>query len=92
MLIFVAALLSADKPDLSRARFLVLDEADRLFDSSFEEDLAVIIQSLPKRRQTLLFSATMTESLQAIQAAAMTDPFRFDATPTVRKKVVEGMK
>ncbi|GAB5360711.1 hypothetical protein AAMO2058_000650700 [Amorphochlora amoebiformis] len=47
-------------------RFLVLDEADRLFDDSFEKDLADIFGSLPspKDRQTLFFSATLTEKIE----------------------------
>ena len=48
---------------LGRCQFLVLDEADRLLESSFEAELQVILQFLPARRQTLLFSATMTKSL-----------------------------
>ena len=54
-------------PDLAagfaRCQFLVLDEADRLLESSFEAELRGILQFLPARRQTLLFSATMTKSL-----------------------------
>lgn len=48
-----------------RLRYLVLDEADRLLDPQFEEDLASCLASLPsaESRQTLLFSATMTQSL-----------------------------
>eukprot|EP00467_Chlorarachnion_reptans_P012374 CAMPEP_0114509220 /NCGR_PEP_ID=MMETSP0109-20121206/13080_1 /TAXON_ID=29199 /ORGANISM="Chlorarachnion reptans, Strain CCCM449" /LENGTH=429 /DNA_ID=CAMNT_0001688331 /DNA_START=116 /DNA_END=1405 /DNA_ORIENTATION=- len=50
---------------LKHLKFLVLDEADRLFDSSFAEDLGSIFKSLPdpKKRQTLFFSATLTESI-----------------------------
>ena len=54
-------------PDLAagfaHCQFVVLDEADRLLESSFEAELRVILQFLPARRQTLLFSATMTRSL-----------------------------
>lgn len=52
---------------LSRARFLVLDEADRLLEPSFEAELATTLSLLPAQRQTLLFSATMTKSLIALQ-------------------------
>ncbi len=59
--------LVGSHPDLAagfaRCQFLVLDEADRLLESSFEAELRVILQFLPPRRQTLLFSATMTRSL-----------------------------
>ncbi|CAI2179121.1 9905_t:CDS:2 [Funneliformis geosporum] len=52
---------------LGRIRFLVLDEADRLLSDTFVEDLAVIFDSIPKKRQTLLFTATMTENILHLQ-------------------------
>jgi ATP-dependent RNA helicase DDX49/DBP8 len=51
----------------SKARFLVLDEADRLLEAGFEDELRTVLQSLPPKRQTLLFSATMTGNLKALQ-------------------------
>lgn len=75
--------LVGSHPDLAagfaRCQFLVLDEADRLLESSFEAELRVILQFLPPRRQTLLFSATMTRSLVALQQAALRDAFHFSA-------------
>lgn len=53
----------------------VLDEADRLIEDDFGEQLEVIFEVLPKRRQTLLFSATMTKNLEDMQDLAMTKPF-----------------
>lgn len=43
-----------------------MDEADRVLDVGFEEELRVVFQCLPKNRQTLLFSATMTSELQTL--------------------------
>lgn len=57
----------------SRARFLVLDEADRLLDPSFEGELLCIAAALPSERQTLLFSATMTRSLVEMQSSVLKD-------------------
>ena len=54
-----------------RTQVLVLDEADRLLDISFSESLRNILLHVPNRRQTLLFSATMTESLIALQRRKM---------------------
>ena len=75
-------LISADA-DLAaafgRARFLVLDEADRLLEKSFEGELAVIARALPERRQTLLFSATLTRSMALLQASALRDAYLFQA-------------
>ncbi|XP_059061046.1 probable ATP-dependent RNA helicase Dbp45A [Achroia grisella] len=53
-----------DTFSLRKVRFLVLDEADRLFSESFNDDLETIFNALPQRRQNLLFSATMTEDVK----------------------------
>ena len=53
----------------------VLDEADRLIEDDFGEQLETIFEVLPKKRQTLLFSATMTKNLEDMQDLAMTKPF-----------------
>lgn len=50
---------------------LVLDEADRLLDPTFESELRVVAAVLPQERQTLLFSATMTQSLVAMQSSVL---------------------
>jgi ATP-dependent RNA helicase DDX49/DBP8 len=55
--------------DLSRLKFLVLDEADRLLTPTFSPELSQIFSNLPKDRQTCLFTATMTPSVQAIADA-----------------------
>lgn len=52
---------------LKRLRFLVLDEADRLLDDTFADDLATILDHVPAKRQTLLFSATMTPEIESLQ-------------------------
>ncbi|KAL7088333.1 hypothetical protein ACP275_13G121500 [Erythranthe tilingii] len=62
--------LIEQNPDIpavfSNTKFLVLDEADRVLGVNFEAELRVIFQCLPKDRQTLLFSATMTPNLQTL--------------------------
>ena len=52
----------------TRVKVLVLDEADRLLDSSFELALAVIFSCLPPSRRTLLFSATVTHAITQLRA------------------------
>ncbi|GIL57572.1 hypothetical protein Vafri_12776 [Volvox africanus] len=69
---------------LGRTRFLVLDEADRVLDTTFEDDLRGILSCLPEDRQTLLFSATMTRSLIALQKAALQDAHVFQAYEGLR--------
>ena len=60
-------------------QFLVLDEADRVLDVGFEEELRVVFQCLPKNRQTLLFSATMTSELQMLLELSANKPYFYEA-------------
>ncbi len=79
----LADLLKGSRPPrLRNVRFLVLDEADRLFDRSFAPDLHVILTSLPdsSRRQTLLFSATMDKNMAQMQALGGEDLYKWKAT------------
>ncbi|KAJ2505156.1 putative RNA helicase [Coemansia sp. RSA 2052] len=54
---------SSNAIHFQRVKFLVLDEADRLLTDTFAPDLATIMDAIPRRRQTLLFTATMTQSI-----------------------------
>ena len=56
-----------------------MDEADRLLDPSFEEDLEVIFDALPSSRQTLLFSAMLTGNLSRLKELALNKPFIWEA-------------
>lgn len=57
----------SDAVFLKKLQFLVLDEADRLLTDTFADDLKIILDALPKKRQTLLFSATITNSIEQLQ-------------------------
>ncbi len=52
--------------DLSKVRTLILDEADRMLDMGFVDDIMQIVSKLPKQRQTLLFSATFPSKIQKL--------------------------
>ncbi|CAE7179865.1 unnamed protein product [Rhizoctonia solani] len=60
---------NGDEWSLSRLKFLVLDEADRLLTDTFAEDLAKILSKTPKDRQTCLFTATWTPSVENLANA-----------------------
>lgn len=60
--------------DLKSLRMLVLDEADRMLDMGFKEDLAAIVAATPSNRQTLLFSATYPPSIAAMSATVQQNP------------------
>jgi superfamily II DNA/RNA helicase len=55
-------------------QFLVLDEADRMLDMGFQDDINKITASLPAKRQTLLFSATMPDKIRQLARKILTDP------------------
>jgi ATP-dependent RNA helicase DDX54/DBP10 len=67
--------------DLSSVRYVVFDEADRLFEMGFAAQLTEILHSLPPSRQTLLFSATLPKTLVEFARAGLQDPVlvRLDA-------------
>ena len=60
--------------DLSKVQTLVLDEADRMFDMGFINDIRKIIQRLPKQRQNLLFSATFAAEVRELAHAILVNP------------------
>jgi len=63
---------------------LVLDEADRMLDMGFSRDVKKIIAAMPKKgRQSLLFSATMPASIEALAAEILVEPVRVEVTPKV---------
>ncbi|WP_374763483.1 DEAD/DEAH box helicase [Yunchengibacter salinarum] len=71
-------LMGQDKVRLGEVDTLVLDEADRMLDMGFMRDLKKIIPHLPAKRQSLLFSATMPDSIAALSRDLLNNPKRVE--------------
>ncbi len=79
-------LLRNDQADLSHVDTVVFDEADRMLDMGFVNDIEKILRHVPDKRQTLLFSATMPDEVHRLSKKYMTNPQRVevDEGPTAQ--------
>ena len=66
--------LSMGYVDLSKVSFFILDEADRMLDMGFYDDIMQIVKFLPKKRQTIMFSATMPPKIQLLAQNILNHP------------------
>jgi len=75
--------------DLSRIKFLVLDEADRMLDLGFIDDIQKVAEYLPAKRQTLLFSATYSQTIKQLADELLDHPRRIEvARPNIAADAV----
>jgi ATP-dependent RNA helicase DDX49/DBP8 len=83
---------SADPPDLSRTKYLVLDEADRLLSTGFSSELKVLLSRMSPSRKTLIFSATLTDSLEQLEKLASVSTMKYDLTKkqTIPERLVQN--
>ncbi|MDH5263349.1 MAG: DEAD/DEAH box helicase [Betaproteobacteria bacterium] len=70
--------MQSGRIDLARLQMLVLDEADRMLDMGFKEDLEAIVARMPAARQTLLFSATLDANIVRLAGALLKAPKRIE--------------
>jgi superfamily II DNA/RNA helicase len=81
---------------LAALQLLVLDEADRLLDLGFADEVGAVLAGLPKVRQTLMLSATMPDDVAALAGRALHDPLHVDvgsgstaALPDIRQRAIQ---
>ena len=76
-------LMQQNRVRLDRVTHLVLDEADRMLDMGFVRDVRKIVATLPKRRQSMFFSATMPPEVSKLANEMLSSPVRVEVTPQV---------
>ncbi|MCK5068010.1 MAG: DEAD/DEAH box helicase, partial [Bacteroidales bacterium] len=86
-------LVSQGALQLQRVEILVLDEADHMLDLGFIRDIRDLMQHLPRKRQTLFFSATIDEKIKKIAYSLVTDAIRIQISPKdpVAKNIEHGV-
>ena len=83
-------LMNQRRADLSRCEYLIIDEADRMFDMGFIRDVRKIVAKLPEERQTLLFAATMRAEVAKLAGEVLYEPERVEiAAKTVSVERIE---
>ena len=83
--------LSLEHVDLSHVSFFILDEADRMLDMGFSDDIMQIVKYLPKERQTIMFSATMPKKIQELARTILNNPVEIKlAVSKPAEKIVQS--
>jgi ATP-dependent RNA helicase RhlE len=84
-------LMAQGKARLDRVSLLVLDEADRMLDMGFLPAVRRIVNKLPARTQTMLFSATIAPEIATLSRDLLRDPVRVEITPRSTATTAEGI-
>lgn len=79
----VIDLLKRGSLNLSEVQFVVLDEADQMLAVGFEEDVETILQRLPQKRQSMMFSATMPNWIRSLTKKYLKEPLTIDLVSTL---------
>ncbi|KAI9114618.1 hypothetical protein K1719_014316 [Acacia pycnantha] len=84
-------LLNRGALNLREVQFVVLDEADQMLQVGFQEDVEKILETLPPKRQTLMFSATMPSWIRQISRKYLNDPVTIDLVGDSDQKLADGI-
>ena len=86
-------LMNQNKVRLDKVDIFVLDEADRMLDMGFVNDVRKVSKMIPEHRQTVLFSATMPKSVEVLAKGMMDDPVRVEVAPqaTTAERVTQSL-
>lgn len=87
----VIDLLNRGALTLSQVNFVVLDEADQMLNVGFAEDVEKILEHLPKRRQSMMFSATMPSWIVKLTRKYLKDPLTIDLVGDSDQKLADGI-
>ncbi|CAJ2631807.1 unnamed protein product [Trifolium pratense] len=85
-------LINGNTLRLNEVEYLVLDEADQMLAVGFEEDVEVILEKLPPKRQSMLFSATMPTWVKKLARKYLNNPLTIDLVGDEEEKLAEGIK
>ncbi|XP_038716242.1 DEAD-box ATP-dependent RNA helicase 3, chloroplastic-like [Tripterygium wilfordii] len=85
-------LIKSNSLRLGEVEYLVLDEADQMLAVGFEEDVEVILENLPSKRQSMLFSATMPAWVKKLARKYLDHPLQIDLVGDQDEKLAEGIK
>jgi ATP-independent RNA helicase DbpA len=85
----ILELIQKDALPLHAVKVLVLDEADRMLDMGFTEDINSIIEATPAQRQTLMFSATIPQSIREISQRLQRDPLDVTIASESEESLIE---
>ncbi|KAJ6852925.1 DEAD-box ATP-dependent RNA helicase 53-like [Iris pallida] len=84
-------LLKRGALNLSEVQFIVLDEADQMLAVGFDEDVEIILEKLPPKRQSMMFSATMPSWIRKLTQKYLKDPAVIDLVGENDQKLAEGI-
>ncbi|KAG0473435.1 hypothetical protein HPP92_015292 [Vanilla planifolia] len=85
-------LINGESLQLGEVQYLILDEADQMLAVGFEEDVEVILEKLPPKRQSMLFSATMPGWVKNLSRKYLDNPLTIDLVGDEEEKLAEGIK